>query len=266
METPPGPQPASPLWEWAPRRRGLGGPQTDSARLTVRPRQACTREGEAGDLWEPGAPREAGSREGPMAHRARGRRGCPGMGGSSRDRGYYCPATAEPAWPVQGPAPRRGPTGCPLRVPAPLGGCSHAVPPDRPHSVSAPHHRPSHARPAESAKPPTAQTGSLCVWAHTRRPASHTRARTPAVRAWSTAQVPVGADRTPWGHGKVTRAGGCGDPGGPLCRACAPCVRPGRPLPLRGPGAGRLGSSRAASGQGTGDPSPASPHREIHFS
>lgn len=128
MEAPPGPQPASPLWEWAPRRRGLGGPQTDPARLMVRPRQACTRDGEAGDLWEPGAPREAGSREGPVAHRARGRRGCPGMGGSSRDRGYYCPAAAEPAWPVQGPAPRRGPTGCPLRVPAPLGGCSHAVP------------------------------------------------------------------------------------------------------------------------------------------
>lgn len=134
VEPPPGPQPVSPLWEWAPWRQDLGGP-----RLTVRPRQAHTRDG--------GVRQEVCGNQEPRGRPAAGRTpwhtGHVDMG-AVRARGAVPVTGGVAVQPLLSPPvlssaqhPRRGPTGCLLRVPALPGGRSHAITPNCPQCVCA---------------------------------------------------------------------------------------------------------------------------------
>lgn len=114
-------------------------------------------------LREPGAPREAGSREDPVAHGARGRGGCPGTGAAPATRGVTVRPLPSPPGLSSAQHPRRAPTGRLLGAPALLGGCSHAAAPDGPHGASVAHHCTSHARPADVPSCPLLRRGSPCV-------------------------------------------------------------------------------------------------------
>lgn len=85
-------------------------------------------------LREPGAPREAGSREDPVAHGARGRGGCPGTGAAPATRGVTVRPLPSPPGLSSAQHPRRAPTGRLLGALA-LLGAAHTPPPLTAHTA-----------------------------------------------------------------------------------------------------------------------------------
>lgn len=131
-------------------------------------------------LREPGAPREAGSREDPVAHGARGRGGCPGTGAAPMTSGHCrarlaCPVPSTPAGARPGVCSGPRPGVC--SGPRPSWGAAHTPPPLTAHAAPPWHAIALHTPVLQTCRAAhCSDAGARACGAHAQA-ASHTRTR-----------------------------------------------------------------------------------------